>query len=97
MSLCGVSGTGRTSPVSPISPKSTESPGTGCLESLQYGMGYVIGTDGLTVRTDVIDFYDSEGTGPEDWVEGIDAGALLEPRSLYEDQLRRRLAGRGPY
>lgn len=64
--------------------------GTGSLESLQYGMGYVIGTDGLTVRTDVIDFYDSEGTGPEDWVEGIDEGAELWPPSLYEEQLRRR-------
>jgi hypothetical protein len=33
-----------------------------------------------------------EGTAPEDWREGIGAGARLEPESLYENQLERRLA-----
>ena len=62
------------------------------LNSLQFGRGYVIGTEGLTVRTEVTDVYDSSGTAPADWVEGLDAGATLEPRSLYEEQLQRRLA-----
>ena len=66
--------------------------GEGLLNSLQFGRGYVIGTEGLTVRTEVTDVYDSSGTAPADWVEGLDAGATLEPRSLYEDQLQRRLA-----
>lgn len=66
--------------------------GGGQLASLQWGRGYVIGTEGLAVRTTVSGVYDSAGTAPEDWVEGLDAGADLEPRSLYEDQLLRRLA-----
>ena len=64
--------------------------GDGQLVSLQYGRGYVIGTQGLSVRTDVLDFYDSEGTAPEDWVEGLDEGDTLWPPSLYREQLRRR-------
>ena len=64
--------------------------GDGQLVSLQYGRGYVIGTQDLSVRTDVLDFYDSEGTAPEDWVEGLDEGDTLWPPSLYREQLRRR-------
>ena len=64
--------------------------GSGSLESLQYGLGYAIGTEGLDVRTEVLDFYDSQGTAPEDWVEGLDEGDDLWPSSLYEEQLRRR-------
>lgn len=67
--------------------------GTGSLESLQYGLGYVIGTEDLDVRTEVMDIFDSEGTSPEDWVEGIDEGNQLWPPSLYEEQRRRRLGG----
>jgi hypothetical protein len=66
--------------------------GEGALNSLQYGRGYVVGTDGLSVRTEVSEVYDSAGTAPEDWTEGLERGADLEPRSLYEDQLQRRLA-----
>jgi hypothetical protein len=65
--------------------------GAGQLVSLQFGRGYVIGTDGLEVRTEVLDLYDSRGTAPEDWVEGLDRGADLQPSSLYEDQRARRL------
>lgn len=66
--------------------------GQGQLASLQYGRGYVVGTEGLAVRTTVSDVYDSAGTAPEDWVEGLEAAAGLVPQSLYEDQLQRRLA-----
>lgn len=63
--------------------------GDGLLRSMQWRQGYVIGTDGLEVALDEV--FIAEGTQPVDWAEGLDAGALLEPRSLYEDQLRRRL------
>lgn len=67
--------------------------GTGLLESLQYGLGYVIGTTDLRVRTEVLDVFDSKGTSPEDWVEGLDEADTLWPPSLYEDQLLRRIGG----
>jgi hypothetical protein len=70
--------------------------GGGYLRSLQYGDGYIIGTDGMDVHVDPAewDWNDSgEGTAPEDWTEGLDEGTTLEPASLYEDQLRRRLGG----
>ncbi|MEW5740245.1 MAG: hypothetical protein AB1938_15035 [Myxococcota bacterium] len=63
--------------------------GAGLLRSMQWGWGYVIGTDGLEVALDEV--FIAEGTQPLDWAEGLDAGATLQPRSLYEDQLRRRL------
>lgn len=65
--------------------------GGGQLASLQHGRGYVIGTEGLAVRTLVSGVYDSAGTAPEDWVEGLEAAATLSPSSLYEDQLQRRV------
>ncbi|MDP2304497.1 MAG: glycosyl hydrolase family 28-related protein [Pseudomonadota bacterium] len=68
--------------------------GGGYLRSLQVGDGYVIGTDGLEVHVDPDewDWNDSgEGTAPEDWTEGLDEAATLDPPSLYEDQLGRRL------
>jgi hypothetical protein len=70
--------------------------GDGELVSLQYGRGYVIGTQGLSLRTEVVDFYDSMGTGPEDWVEGVDEGDTMWPPSLYREQLHRRGFGYGP-
>ena len=66
--------------------------GGGELTSYQYGLGYVIGTTDITVKTTVWDILDSEGTSPEDYTEGIDEGATLFPASLYEDQLAARLA-----
>ncbi len=66
--------------------------GDGIITSYQYGLGYVIGTQELTVFTTVYDVLDSEGTAPEDYTEGLDEGADLVPASLYEDQLEKRLA-----
>lgn len=69
--------------------------GGGYLRSLQWGNGYVVGTDGMDVHVDP-DEWDwnnsGEGTAPEDWTEGLDAAATLDPPSLYEDQLARRLS-----
>ncbi len=68
--------------------------GGGYLRSLQFANGYVIGTTGMGVHVDPseVDWNNSgQGTAPEDWTEGIDQGGTLEPASLYEDQLRRRL------
>ncbi len=69
--------------------------GGGYLRSLQYGDGYVIGTDGMDIHVDPTEWdweNAGEGTDPEDWTEGLDAATTLEPQSLYEDQLARRLA-----
>jgi len=76
--------------------------GKGYLRSYQYGWGYVIGTEGLDVRTTAKQARDSsgcrgdDGTEPYDFTEHINAGAPLTPASLYEDQLARRLNGRMP-
>ena len=71
--------------------------GKGVLLSWQYGWGYVIGTRDLSVVTGLTALADifggaAGGTTPQDWVEGIDKGASLQPASLYEDQLARRTA-----
>ncbi|GMV43802.1 MAG: hypothetical protein AMXMBFR64_55180 [Myxococcales bacterium] len=66
--------------------------GVGRVESRQWGWGYVIGTGpDLKVDTDPA-MPNGGGTAPEDLVEGAGAAATLEPPSLYEDQLARRLA-----
>ena len=49
--------------------------------SHQFGDGYVIGTSGPAAKVDSSDF-----------VEGEMMGEVLEPRSLYFDQLKRRVA-----
>lgn len=64
--------------------------GQGLLRSMQWRWGYVIGTRDLKVATDEV--FIAEGTAPRDFVEGLDGGEGLAPASLYEDQLRRRLA-----
>ena len=46
----------------------------------------------MLVDTTVYDILDSAGTAPEDYTEGLDEGETLNPQSLYEDQLARRLA-----
>lgn len=67
--------------------------GRGRISSLQYGWGYVIGTKKLTVVTDPSDIFGSgQGSTPEDYREHIDLTAVLEPASLRDDQLTRRLA-----
>ena len=67
--------------------------GAGQIRSAQYGWGYVIGTDSALDVFTVTLLYD-QGTEPEDFAEGLGLGHLLEPQSLYEDQLERRLGGR---
>ncbi len=65
--------------------------GAGVVRSRQFGHGYVIGpAPTLTVETEVVG-PDAAGTEPEDWVEGPGMEGALEPASLYEDQLARRL------
>ena len=67
--------------------------GGGRLLSMQYGWGYVIGTVGLTVLTELAGL-SGQGSEPEDFVELVDLdqrGFTLTPSSLYEDQLQRRL------
>ncbi len=72
------------------------SDGDGTLVSRQWGVGYVIGTSGdLTPITTLDDgpFNDeAEGTEPEDFIEGLGEGDSLDPPSLFEDQLQRRLS-----
>ena len=68
--------------------------GGGQVRSRQLGWGYVIGTGPeITVLTSP-DVSSGEGTEPEDWREGEGLAATLEPPSLYEDQLARRLVRR---
>lgn len=55
----------------------------------QWGLGYAIGTSGTP---SAIEAPTDHGTGPRDHVEGEGRGAGLSPRSLYEDQLARRLS-----
>ncbi len=73
--------------------------GAGAVTSLQFGLGYVIGTGPeLTVVTGLDRgglFAEASGTTPEDWTEGLGEGGTLEPQSLFEDQLMRRLGGPG--
>ena len=66
--------------------------GTGYLQSFQAGLGFVVGTDGVEVQTEISDLPDRRGTAPADWTEGVGAAATLTPTSLYEDQRARRLA-----
>jgi len=68
--------------------------GTGSIKSRQYKMGYLVGTGPeLTLYTKLPgpSTGGGKGTSPADWVEGAGNAANLEPQSLYEDQLERRL------
>ena len=68
--------------------------GAGLLRSLQWGNGYVIAPNDMEVHTDPNEVgwgQPGEGTEPGDWVEGIDPVGEIEPVSLFEDQLARRL------
>jgi len=65
--------------------------GRGFIRSAQFGIGYVIGTaPSLSVIT-ATDRRGGQGTNPEDYTDGLGRGTTLKPRSLYEDQRRRRL------
>ena len=72
--------------------------GEGSLRSVQYGYGYVVGTGpDLEVTVDPGDPFllgAGAGTAPQDHTEGLGAADTLEPPSLYEDQLARRLGDR---
>ncbi|HPO14930.1 MAG TPA: glycosyl hydrolase family 28-related protein [Candidatus Hydrogenedentes bacterium] len=69
--------------------------GEGRLRSFNYGHGYVIGTKNidLYIESDILFGNLDEGTEPYDFTEAVDAADALEPQSLYEDQLGRRLGG----
>ncbi len=64
--------------------------GEGRIRSWQSGDGYIIGTRDIRVETSMASRF-AEGTDPEDLTEGLGQGGSLEPSSLYEDQLERRL------
>jgi hypothetical protein len=67
--------------------------GAGALVSLQPGAGLIVGAaPGLKVVTRS-PFLETPGDAPEDVQEQGSGAELLEPGSLYEDQLRRRLIG----
>jgi hypothetical protein len=65
------------------------------LKSYQFGVGYIVGTTLITPRLtpDAIDqfFGYAAKTDPLDYLEGQDQGATLQPPSLFDDQLARRL------
>ena len=64
--------------------------GGGRIRSFQYGWGYIIGTQDMTLTTALIG--DSAvGTEPQDFIEGKNVGDYLVPQSLYEDQRALRL------
>lgn len=62
------------------------------VESEQFGWGNIIGTRG-PVSGILRPRRTPEQTDPVDHVEGEGRGEFLQPLSLYEDQLRRRLTG----
>lgn len=66
--------------------------GSGVLRSLQFGAGYVIGTEGLEVITASDTPLIGLGTSPDDYTEGLGSASSLTPPSLYEDQLKKRLS-----
>ncbi len=66
--------------------------GRGVLRSMQWGTGYVVGTRELTVQVNPLIPIIGDGTAPFDHLEGEGRGDTLDPPSLYEDQLRRRLS-----
>lgn len=65
--------------------------GVGLVRSFQFGWGYVIGTGELIVVDDLLGPLYGQNAEPDDFFEGIGDGETLEPASLYDDQLRRRL------
>jgi hypothetical protein len=66
------------------------------VRSDQGGWGYVIGTRGARSAVDVSQNPRATNgqSGPVDHVEGVGRGYTLEPFSLYQDQVRRRLGTR---
>ncbi|MCP4641650.1 MAG: hypothetical protein GY851_14500 [bacterium] len=64
--------------------------GGGRIRSWQYGLGYIVGTESITLETSMLD-PSADGSEPKDYVEGEDRGSGLRPVSLYEDQRVRRV------
>ena len=67
--------------------------GRGALKSYQFGWGYVVGTG-----SQIHEFTKPRGpaaleTAPQDYTEGLGEASTLEPQSLFEDMLSRRLGG----
>ncbi len=66
------------------------------IDSKQFGWGYIVGTQGVAYKVATTPVSGTQGgyaynSSPEDHTEGIGSGNSLEPASLYEDQLKRRL------
>jgi len=68
--------------------------GRGFLRSMQFANGYVIGTTDLSLQVSTLVPFIGDATSPADTLEGEGRGGTLDPPSLYEDQLRRRLMTR---
>jgi hypothetical protein len=69
---------------------------TAIVESAQFGWGYIIGTRGQANAAKTAPFSGTMSgytynSAPEDFKEGIGNGVQLEPQSLYEDQLAKRI------
>jgi len=66
---------------------------SGNIHSYQYGWGYIIGTENSRVCETIAETLGShhEDTQPYDHVEYEDNGNSLSVKSLYEDQLARRM------
>ncbi|MBB3111533.1 hypothetical protein FHS18_003601 [Paenibacillus phyllosphaerae] len=63
------------------------------IDSRQYGNGYIIGTRGNVTEVRVEPtLHSARETAPVDYVEGLGQGELLQPQSLYLDQLDKRNA-----
>lgn len=64
-----------------------------CVWTQQSRYGYAIGTSGTsaTIKTNENGSGSAAKTNPVDIVEGQGQGATLEPQSLYEDQLAKRI------
>jgi len=71
--------------------------GKDCIvESAQFGWGYIIGSRGPASAVKTAPFFGvlnkyTFNSSPEDFTEGIGQGDLLQPASLYEDQLQKRI------
>jgi len=65
--------------------------GRGQIISKQYGWGYLIGTGEHIKISRSNKFWKEDNSEPDDYLEGIGKAKTISPKSLYEDQLKRRL------
>lgn len=68
------------------------------VHSQQFGQGYVIGTQGAADRVELKEKRtgSAKRSNPIDFTEGIGEGETLEPQSLYQSQLLRRVGPLDP-